>query len=288
MITGQTTTDQTTTGRMITETTTTRTDAAAIRENAMTMETEIQTDSSLIHSNERLDDLQCNGYFIIQDPKRFCFGIDAVLLSGFARAKRGERVLDLGTGTGIIPILMAAKTGAAHLTGLEIQPDSADMAMRSVRYNGLEDRIDIVEGDIRTASEQFGRDSFEVITTNPPYMIEQHGIKNPDDALTIARHEVCCNLEDIIRESSRLLKQNGRFYMVHRPFRLAEIFSLMVQYKIEPKRMRLVYPYVDKEPNMVLIEGYKGGKSRLTVEKPLIVYKDVNVYTDEIYKIYGY
>ena len=286
--TGRMTTGQTTTGRMITETTTTRTDAAAIRENAMTTETEIQTDSSLIHSNERLDDLQCNGYFIIQDPKRFCFGIDAVLLSGFARAKRGARVLDLGTGTGIIPILMAAKTGAAHLTGLEIQPDSADMAMRSVRYNGLEDRIDIVEGDIRTASEQFGRDSFEVITTNPPYMIEQHGIKNPDDALTIARHEVCCNLEDIIRESSRLLKQNGRFYMVHRPFRLAEIFSLMVQYKIEPKRMRLVHPYVDKEPNMVLIEGYKGGKSRLTVEKPLIVYKDVNVYTDEIYKIYGY
>lgn len=280
--------DQTTTGRMTTETTTTRTDAVAIRENAMTTETEIQTDSSLIHSNERLDDLQCNGYFIIQDPKRFCFGIDAVLLSGFARAKRGERVLDLGTGTGIIPILMAAKTGAAHLTGLEIQPDSADMAMRSVRYNGLEERIDIVEGDIKTASDQFGRDSFEVVTTNPPYMIEQHGIKNPDDALTIARHEVCCNMEDIIRESSRLLKQNGRFYMVHRPFRLAEIFSLMVQYKIEPKRMRLVHPYVDKEPNMVLIEGYKGGKSRLTVEKPLIVYKDVNVYTDEIYKIYGY
>lgn len=288
MITDQTTTDQTTTGQMTTETTTTRTDAAAIRENAMTTEIEIQTDSSLIHSNERLDDLQCNGYFIIQDPKRFCFGIDAVLLSGFVRAKRGERVLDLGTGTGIIPILMAAKTGAAHLTGLEIQPDSADMAMRSVRYNGLEDRIDIVEGDIKTASEQFGRDSFEVVTTNPPYMIEQHGIKNPDDALTVARHEVCCNLEDIIRESSRLLKQNGRFYMVHRPFRLAEIFSLMVQYKIEPKRMRLVHPYVDKEPNMVLIEGYKGGKSRLTVEKPLIVYKDVNVYTDEIYKIYGY
>lgn len=254
----------------------------------MTTETEMQTDSSLIHSNERLDDLQCNGYFIIQDPKRFCFGIDAVLLSDFARAKRGERVLDLGTGTGIIPILMAAKTRAAHLTGLEIQPDSADMAMRSVRYNHLEDRIDIVEGDIKNASEQFGNDSFEVVTTNPPYMIEQHGIKNPDDAMTIARHEVCCNLEDIIRESSRLLKQKGRFYMVHRPFRLAEIFSLMVEYKIEPKRMRLVHPYVDKEPNMVLIEGYKGGKSRLTVEKPLIVYKDVNVYTDEIYKIYGY
>lgn len=268
------------------ETITIKTDATETEESAMTTET--TADSSLIHSNERLDDLQCKGYYIIQDPKRFCFGIDAVLLSDFAKAKRGEKVLDLGTGTGIIPILMEAKTNAAHLTGLEIQPDSADMAFRSIKYNHLEDKIDIVQGDIKQASEIFGNDSFEVVTTNPPYMIEQHGIQNPDDAMTIARHEVCCNLEDIIRESSRLLKQGGRFYMVHRPFRLAEIFSKMVEYKIEPKRMRLVHPYVDKEPNMVLIEGYKGGKSRLTVEKPLIVYKEPNVYTEEIYQIYGY
>ena len=251
------------------------------------MITETTADSSLIHSNERLDDLQCKGYYIIQDPKRFCFGIDAVLLSGFAKAKRGEKVLDLGTGTGIIPILMEAKTNAAHLTGLEIQPDSADMAFRSVKYNHLEDKIDIVQGDIKQASEIFGNDSFEVVTTNPPHMIEQHGIQNPDDAMTIARHEVCCNLEDIIRESSRILKQGGRFYMVHRPFRLAEIFSKMVEHKIEPKRMRLVYPYIDKEPNMVLVEGMRGAKPRMTVEPPLIVYEKNGEYTKELLQMYG-
>lgn len=243
--------------------------------------------SSLIKSNERLDDLNRNGYGIIQDPGRFCFGIDAVLLSSFANAKRGEKVLDLGTGTGIIPILMEAKTNGEHFTGLEIQEESAEMASRSVKYNSLEDKISIVTGDIKNASEIFGADSFNVITTNPPYMIGQHGLKNPEDAKAIARHEVLCTLDDILRESARMLKPSGRFYMVHRPFRLAEIFSKMTEYHIEPKRMRLVYPYVDKEPNMVLIEGLRGGKSRLTVEKPLIVYKEPNVYTEEIYEIYG-
>lgn len=167
-----------------------------------------------LRPGERLDELQRNGYSIIQDPGRFCFGMDAVLLSGFARVKPGERAIDLGTGTGIIPILLEAKT--------------------------------------------------------------------------IARHEVLCSLEDVIRESARLLKPGGRLYMVHRPFRLAEIISLMVQYRVEPKRMKLVYPYVDKEPNMVLIEGLRGGKPRMTVEKPLIVYQEPGKYTDEIYDIYGY
>ena len=186
--------------------------------------------------------------------------MDAVLLSGFAKVKPGERALDLGTGTGIIPILLEAKTKGEHFTGLEIQP----------------------------ASARFGAGSFEVITTNPPYMIGQHGIQNDASAKTIARHEVLCDLDDILRESAKMLKQGGRFYMVHRPFRLAEIFSKMVAYHIEPKRMRLVYPFVDKEPNMVLIEGLRGGKSRLTVEKPLIVYKEPGVYMPEIYDIYGY
>ena len=225
---------------------------------------------------ERIDELQRNGYRIIQNPERFCFGMDAVLLSGFARAKKQERCLDLGCGNGIIPILMEAKTEGKHFTGLEIQPESADMAKRSVALNGLQDRIDIVEGDIKDASKIFGASSFHVVTTNLY------------EAKTIARHEVLCNLEDIIRESARLLMPGGRFYMVHRPFRLAEIISLMVQYRMEPKRMRLVYPYVDREPNMVLIEGLRGGKSRMTVEKPLIVYKEPGKYTDEIYDVYGY
>ena len=241
-----------------------------------------------IHSQERLDELHRNGYRIIQDPGRFCFGMDAVLLSGFAKVKRGERALDLGTGTGIIPILLEAKTAGEHFTGLEIQPESADMAERSVAYNHLEDKIDIVTGDIKDASNIFGASSFDVITTNPPYMIGNHGIRNDQDAKTIARHEVLCTLDDILRESAKILPQGGRFYMVHRPFRLAEIFSKMVEHRIEPKRMRLVYPYADKEPNMVLIEGLHGGKSRLTVEKPLVVYKAPGVYTEEIYEIYGY
>ena len=237
---------------------------------------------------ERIDELQRNGYRIIQNPERFCFGMDAVLLSGFARAKKQERCLDLGCGNGIIPILMEAKTEGKHFTGLEIQPESADMAKRSVALNGLQDRIDIVEGDIKDASKIFGASSFHVITTNPPYMIGTHGENSPSTAKAIARHEVLCTLDDILRESAKMLMPGGRFYMVHRPFRLAEIMSKMVEYKIEPKRMRLVYPYINKEPNMVLIEGLRGGKSRVTVEKPLIVYKEQGVYTDEIYDIYGY
>ena len=247
-----------------------------------------QEGNILLRDDERIDDLQRNGYRIIQNPERFCFGMDAVLLSGFARAKKQERCLDLGCGNGIIPILMEAKTEGKHFTGLEIQPESADMAKRSVALNGLQDRIDIVEGDIKDASKIFGASSFHVVTTNPPYMTAQHGLTNLYEAKTIARHEVLCNLEDIIRESARLLMPGGRFYMVHRPFRLAEIISLMVQYRMEPKRMRLVYPYVDREPNMVLIEGLRGGKSRMTVEKPLIVYKEPGKYTDEIYDVYGY
>lgn len=244
--------------------------------------------SSLIHENERLDELHRNGYFIIQDPARFCFGMDAVLLSGFAKVKKGEKALDLGTGTGIIPILLEAKTDGEAFVGLEIQPESADMANRSVLYNNLESKISIVEGDIKEASNIFGASSFDVITTNPPYMIAQHGLKNPEGVKAVARHEVLCTLEDILRESSRILRPGGRFYMVHRPFRMAEIFHRMVEFQIEPKRIRLVYPFIDKEPNMVLIEGARGGRPRLTVEKPLIVYREQGVYTDEIYDIYGY
>ena len=242
----------------------------------------------ILKENERIDDLERNGYRIIQDPERFCFGMDAVLLSGFARVKDGASVLDLGTGTGIIPILLEAKTGAAHLTGLEIQPDSADMARRSVALNGLETKIDIVTGDIKEAGSLFDAASFDVITCNPPYMIGKHGIANPQDAKAIARHEILCTLEDVISQTAKLLKPGGNFYLVHRPFRLAEIMVLLSKYKLEPKRMQLVYPYVDKEPNMVLLEANRGGRPRMTVEKPLIVYQKPGVYMPEIYDIYGY
>ncbi len=219
---------------------------------------------------------------------KVCFGMDAVLLSGFARVKAGARVLDLGTGTGIIPILLEAKTKAAHLTALEIQEESADMARRSVLLNGLADKIDIVTGDIKEADQLFAAASFDVVTCNPPYMIGQHGLTNPDGPKAIARHEILCTLEDVVRNAAKLLKTGGNFFMVHRPFRLAEIITVMTRYKLEPKRMQLVYPYVDKEPNMVLIEGCRGGKPRMTVEKPLIVYRAPNVYMDEIYDLYGY
>jgi len=241
-----------------------------------------------LRDGERIDELQRNGYVIIQHPERFCFGMDAVLLSGFAHVKAGEHVLDLGTGTGIIPILLEAKTEGEHFTGLEIQPESADMARRSVELNHLESKIDIIIGDVKDASKRFGASSFDVITANPPYMIAKHGLQNEQNVRTIARHEVLCTLEDFLRESAKLLPPKGRFYMVHRPFRLSEIMCMMTKYGIEPKRMKLVYPYVNREPNMVLIEGLRGGRPRLTVEKPLIVYQENGKYTDEIYEIYGY
>ncbi len=237
---------------------------------------------------ERIDDLQKNGLKIIQDTDRFCFGMDAVLLSGFAKGKPGEKVLDMGTGTGIIPILMSAKTQAEEFFALEIQHESAEMAKRSVEMNSLQDRIHIIEGDIKEASVIFGKSVFDVVTSNPPYMIAGHGEENPDDAKAIARHEVLCSLEDLIRETAAVLKPNGRFYLVHRPFRLTEIFSVMRKFKLEPKEMRLVYPFVDKEPNMVLISAIRGGNSGIKIAPPLVVYREQGVYTDEIIDIYGF
>jgi len=244
--------------------------------------------TNLLKDGERLDDLGRKGYQIIQNPGSFCFGIDAVLLSDFAKVKPGQKVIDLGTGTGIIPILMEAKTEASHLTGLEIQPESADMARRSVQYNNLEDKIDIVMGDIKEASTIFEHDSFDVVTSNPPYMIGTHGLQGDNDKKTIARHEVLCTFDDIAREASRLLKNGGTFYLVHRPFRLIELVTTLTKYHLEPKRMRLVHPFVDKEPNMVLIEAKKCGNSRVAIEAPLIVYKEPGAYSDEILKIYNY
>ena len=239
-----------------------------------------------IKDYERVDDLHRNGYMLIQDPKRFCFGIDAVLLSGFARAEKGSKVLDLGTGTGVIPILMEAKNEDAHFTALEIQEESAEMASRSVALNGLEEKIDIVCGDIKEADKLFKAASFDVITTNPPYMNDGGGIKNDYGPKTIARHEVLCSLDDIARVSSKLLKFGGKLFMVHRPHRLTDIMCTLRENKLEPKVIRFVHSYVDKEPTMVLVEATRSGKPMVKVMPPLIVYGSDGKYTDEINEIY--
>ncbi len=241
-----------------------------------------------LYPDERLDDLQRNGYKIIQNPNKFCFGIDAVLLSGFADIKKGSRVLDLGTGTGILPILLAAKTEAKSFEGLEIQEESADMARRSVAYNGLQELIHITTGNIAEASSLFGCSSFDAVVTNPPYMNDKHGLKNPDMAKAIARHEILCSLEDVVRESSRVLQPKKSLFMVYRPFRLAEIFQTLQKHHMEPKRMRLIHPYLKKEPNMVLIEAVKDGNPMIKIEPPLIVYKSPGVYTKEILELYRF
>lgn len=247
----------------------------------------LETDKSrLLLEGERIDDLQCKGYEIIQDPKRFCFGVDAVLLAHYARVKEGDRVLDLGTGTGIIPILLNAITPGAHFTGLEIQAASVDMAKRSVLLNGIGDKVDMIEGDIKEAAALFDAASFQVVTSNPPYMTNQHALQNDYEPKTIARHEVLCTLEDVVAAAAKLLVPGGRFYMIHKPFRLPEIISVMKEYRIEPKELRMIHPYVDKEPTMVLIGGVRGGRPMMKVAPPLVLYKEKNVYTGEVYKIY--
>jgi tRNA1(Val) A37 N6-methylase TrmN6 len=241
-----------------------------------------------INENERIDELHRNDYKIIQNPKSFCFGIDAVVLSFFAKVKENEIVLDMGTGTGIIPILLEAKTKGRHFKALEIQPESVDMATRSVKLNDLQNKIDIIEGDIKEADKLFPLSSFDVITCNPPYMNNGKGLINEYSKKAIARHEIHCTLDDVIISASKLVKVGGRFYMVHRPNRLAEIISKLKKNKLEPKRIRFVHPYVNKESNMVLIESVRHGKPMMKVEPPLIVYNSKNAYTDEIYEIYGY
>lgn len=241
-----------------------------------------------LKEGERIDDLERSNLKIIQDPKRFCFGMDAVLLSGFVHVKPGGTVLDMGTGTGILPILLSAKTEASHLSALEIQEDSVDMARRSVALNGLEDKIDIVQGDIKEAGTLFKKASFDAVTCNPPYMVGQHGLTNERSAMAIARHEVLCTFDDVAKNAAAVLRPGGNFFLVHRPFRLAEIFATLQKYKLEPKRMQLIHPFIDKEPNMVLIEASRGGKSRMEVMKPLIIYKQPGVYTEDVLGIYGY
>lgn len=239
----------------------------------------------MMELNETLDDLQ-NGFYIYQKTDGFKFGIDAVLLSDFAKNATGN-IIDLCTGTGIIPLLLAAKTDAKRIDAIEIQPQIADMAKRSVEYNKLEDRIFIRCADLNSACDIYGNGFFDAVTVNPPYMKCGSGLVNEINSKTISRHEVKCTLDDVIRISSKLLKPFGKFYMVHRPSRLVDIFSIMRQYKLEPKIMRLISPCHGKEANLVLIYGIKNAKSELKTLPPLYVYTQSGEYSKEIDEIYG-
>ena len=245
------------------------------------------TVEKLLRDGERIDDLEVNGFRIIQNPSFFCFGMDAVLLSAFAGMKPKDRVMDLGTGTGIIPLLLLAKGKCTAADGLELQEDVAEMAGRSVLLNRVSDRCRIINGDIREIPEHFPKEAYDAVTSNPPYIAGNDGLHNETSARNIARHEIAVTLEDVVRGAAHLLRQGGTFAMVHKPFRLPEIMELMKKYKLEPKRMQLVQPYIGKEPNMVLIEAVKGGNPFLTVLPALVVYEEGGGYTKELLSRYG-
>ena len=236
---------------------------------------------------ETLEDLEREGLKIIQKEKGFRFGVDAVLLSDFAKIRKNDMVMDFCTGTGVLPILLYGKSQAKEIMGIELQDEFAEMAKRSVALNHIEDKVKILQGDIREEKLLKSLPKFNVVTVNPPYKKENSGIINEKDALTIARHEVSLNLEEVIRGARTVLKDQGRFYMIHRPERLADILTLMRKYRIEPKRLRMVYPNTKKAPTMVLVEGLRDGGEFLKVEAPLYVYNDDGTYSDEIRRIYG-
>ncbi|HAA43127.1 MAG TPA: tRNA1(Val) (adenine(37)-N6)-methyltransferase [Ruminiclostridium sp.] len=241
----------------------------------------------LLKKNERIDDLQYKGLKIIQKDDGFCFGLDAVLVSNFADVRKNDCVIDLGTGTGIISILIAGKTEAKSITGIEIQEDMAEMANRSIKLNNLQDRVKIICGDLRKSPEIFGISKFDVVVTNPPYMNVGGGLLNPNEKKAISRHEILCTLEDIMKVSEKILKPMGRFVMVHRPDRLVDIIWFMRKYSIEPKYMRFVYPSANKKANLILIKGTKQARPQLKMMEPLYVYNEKGQFTDEINKIYG-
>ena len=240
-----------------------------------------------ILNDESVDDLQLDGLQIIQKKQGFRFGVDAVLLSDFAAQTKSKATLDLCTGNGIVPILLSAKCGAPRICGLEIQADICDMAKRSVELNNLGERVEITQGDLKNAAAIYGKGSFDKITCNPPYMKSGAGLLNNADAKIIARHEIMCTLDDVIRVSADLLIPMGRLFMVHRPSRLADIICTMREYKIEPKLLRLVCPAVGKPPNLVLISGAKGGSSELKCMPPLFLFNADGTETDELKKIYN-
>ena len=241
-----------------------------------------------LKENERIDDLEFKGYKIIQNTTGFCFGIDSVLLSDYAKdIKSGAEIIDIGTGTGIIGILLTGKTNNTHITGIEIQSEVADMARRSIKLNGIEDRFCIKNMNIKDIFKEMQKNKIDAIVTNPPYMRENTGAKNIEKKKLISRCEVECTLEDIIKISYKLLKSNGEFYMVHRAERIVDILFYLRQYKLEPKKIRFVHSKVFKEPNLVLIKCVKDGGNGLKIDKPLIVYDENGKYTDEILEIYN-
>lgn len=238
-----------------------------------------------LKDTERIDDLQMKGLKLIQDTTGFCFGIDAVLLANFAKVKKGANVCDLGTGTGIIPILIAGKSEAKNIVGVEIQEEVYEMATRSVKLNDLEDRVRIVNADIKTIDKELEVHGYHVVTSNPPYMHEG-GIKNPNDKKMISRHEVKCTLEDVIRAASRLTMPKGKFFMIHRPIRLVDISTLGRKYNLEPKQIQFIHPRAGKAPNLVLVEFVKDGRPELKILDPLYVYGEDGNYTQQIRDIY--
>lgn len=240
----------------------------------------------LLLENERIDSLQRNGYSIIQNSTRFCFGMDAVLLTEFVNLKKGDNACDLCTGTGVIPILLSAKSEAAHFDALEIQTDIADMASRSVSMNELEGRVNVLCGDLCDYKDIFKPASYDAVTVNPPYMIPGKALSNPNESKAIARHEIKCTLDDVLDCAAWILRSDGRFFMVHKSERLDEIMLKMNERKLIPKRLRVVYPRVESEPNMILIEGRKGANRGMKMEKPLIIYDESGNYMPEVKKIY--
>lgn len=242
----------------------------------------------MLKENERIDDLGLNNLKIIQNKEGFCFGMDSVLLADFAKnIKKEAKVLDLGTGTGIIPILLCGKTNAKEIIGVEIQEEVANMAKRSIKLNNLEDRFKVINKSILELNEIYENQTFDVVVTNPPYKKLNTGIMCEKEKKNLSRHEITANLEDFIKVAKNLLKDKGELYMVHRPERLVDILFLMRKYKIEPKELRFVYPNLQKEPNLILIKGIKNAKPFLKVHKNLYVYKNDGNYTDEIFKIYN-
>lgn len=239
-----------------------------------------------IREDETIDDLQLKGLNLIQKKDGFKFGIDAVLLSDFACIKNKHRVIDLCTGTGIIPFLIYGKYQPESVYGLEIQKDMVEMAERSVKLNSLDEKVCFINEDLKNIELLKKLEKFDVVTVNPPYKLNNSGIINPNDKLAIARHEILCNLEDVIHAARILLKDNGRLFMIHRPERLADIFMLMRKYKIEPKRIKMIHPKMGKAPNIVLVEGQRDGGTYLKWEAPLYVYDDNGKYTKEIDSIY--
>jgi len=244
------------------------------------------TMEEFVFPGETVDDLQ-NGYKIIQKNNSFRYGVDAVLLAEFADIKQGSSVIDLGTGTGVISILIYARRKIADITALEIQKDIADMAERSVRLNGLEKSIKVLCMDLRDSPELLGRARYDCIVTNPPYMKKGCGINNPSETKAISRFEIMCSLEEVLMTSKALLKPGGKFFMVHRTDRLADIIYEMRNNGIEPKRIRFVHPSAGKRPNLLLIEGARGGNKELKFMDPLYIYSKAGEYTEEIQRIYG-